>query len=306
MLLAAACALIGLFPGEALAAGEGPNICGKTAGQLLKACRLEARDDYRVGTAICLNLSDSQAAETCKIATQEVRSEALAECRDFREARDEVCEGVGQGPYDPVIDPANFVSKITNRYAPFRPGAWWEYEKQTEEGLERIRVEVLKKRREILGVGVTTIRDRGWVDGVLIEDTIDWLAQDKAGNVWYFGEISTNFEDGLLASLDGSWEAGKDGAKPGFWVKRVPQVGEFYRQEYALDNEAEDIVEVLDLDAQEIVPFANGRRVLKTRDFTPLSPEAEENKFYVPGIGFVSEVDLETGETLELVDCSLC
>ena len=217
-----------------------------------------------------------------------------------------MCEGVGQGSYDPVIDPANFVSKITNRYAPFRPGAWWEYEKQTEEGLERIRVEVLKKRREILGVGVTTLRDRVWVDGVLIEDTIDWLAQDKAGNVWYFGEISKNFEDGLLASLDGSWEAGKDGAKPGFWVKRAPQVGEFYRQEYALDNEAEDIVEVLDLDAQETVPFANGRRVLKTRDFTPLEPDAEENKFYVPGIGFVSEVDLETGETLELVDCSLC
>ncbi len=109
MLLAAACALIGLCPGEALAAGEGPNICGKTTGQLLKACRLEARDDYRVGTAICLNLSDSQAAETCKIATQEARSEAVAECRDFREARDEVCEGVGQGPYDPVIDPANSV-----------------------------------------------------------------------------------------------------------------------------------------------------------------------------------------------------
>lgn len=71
MLLAAACALIGLFPGEALAASEGPNICGKTTGQLLKACRLEARDDYRVGTAICLNLSDSQAAQTCKIAAQD-------------------------------------------------------------------------------------------------------------------------------------------------------------------------------------------------------------------------------------------
>jgi hypothetical protein len=50
VLLAAACALIGLCPGEALAAGEGRNICGKTTGQFLKACRLEARDDYRVGT----------------------------------------------------------------------------------------------------------------------------------------------------------------------------------------------------------------------------------------------------------------
>ena len=307
VLLAAACALIGLCPGEALAAGEGPNICGKTTAQLLKACRLEARDDNRVEIAICLNLSDGQASEDCKIAAREARSEVLAECRDFREARDEVCEGVGQGPYDPVIDPANFVPKITNPYAPFTPGMWWEYEKQTEDGLvERIRVKVLNKKRKILGVEVTTLRDRVWLDGELIEDTLDWLAQDKAGNVWYFGEISKSFEDGLLASLDGSWEAGKDGAKPGFWVKAKPQKGEFYRQEYALSNEAEDVVEVLDLDAQEIVPFANGRPVLKTRDFTPLEPDAEENKFYVPGIGFVSEVDLETGETLELVDCSLC
>ena len=115
----------------------------------MKACRLEAGDDARVGTAICLNLSDGQASEDCKIAAREARSEALAECRNIREARDEVCADLGPGPYDPVIDPANFVSKITNRYAPFRPGAWWEYEQQTEEGLERIR-ELLKCRTGLL------------------------------------------------------------------------------------------------------------------------------------------------------------
>ena len=67
-------------------------------------------------------------------------------------------------------------------------------------------------------------------------------------------------------------------------------------------GEAEDVVEVLDLDASDDVPFANGRPVLKTRDFTPLSPGADEFKFYVPGIGFVLEVEPETGERLELVD----
>ena len=304
--LAVACALIGLCPGGALAAGAGPNICGQTTGQLLKACQLEAGDDYRVGTAICLNLSDRQALETCMRATREARSEALEECRDIRETRDEVCEGVGQGPYDPVIASANFVSKITNPYAPFTPGMWWEYEKQTDEGLGRIRVEVLKKRRKIQGVTVTTLRDTVTLDGEVIEDTIDWVAQDKAGNVWYFGEISKNFEDGLLVSLDGSWKAGKDGAKPGFWVKAKPRKGEVYRQEYALNNDAEDVVEVLRLNAQEIVPFANGRPVLKTRDFVPNEPGAVEFKFYVPGIGFVLEVDPETGERLELVGCSLC
>ncbi len=305
VLLAVGCGLIGLCPGEALAAGEGPNICGKTTGQLLQACRLEAGDDARVGTAICLNLSDGQASVACKIATREARSEALVECRDVREARNEVCAGVGQGPYDPVIDPANFVSEIDNPYAPFKPGRFWEYEKTTAEGLEHIRVEVLPETREILGVTVTTLRDTVTLDGVVIEDTIDWLAQDVNGDVWYFGELVQNFEDGQLANLDGSFEAGKNGAKPGFWVRAAPQVGEVYRQEFDLGN-AEDIVEVLDLDAQETVPFANGRPVLKTLDFTPLSPGAKENKFYVPGIGFVLEVDPETGDMLKLVHCSLC
>ena len=298
-LLATACALIGLFPGGALAA---PGICGNTNRQLLQACRLEARDEAGVGSATCLNLSDTQAARACMRATQEALSEALAECLDVREARDEVCQELGPGPYDPVIDPANFVSGIDNPYSPFPPGAFREYEKRTAEGLERVRVEVLAERRQILGVEVTTLRDTVTLDGVLVEDTVDWLAQDVDGNVWYFGEISQGFEEGLLASLDGSFEAGKNGAKPGFWIKAAPQLGEFYRQEWSL-GVAEDVVEVVSLNATDTnVPFSGSGPVLKTRDFTPLEPGVEEFKCYVPGIGFVLEVEPETGERLELVD----
>jgi len=178
------------------------------------------------------------------------------------------------------------------------------YEKRTEEGLERIRVEVLHERRKIQGVEVTTLRDTVTLNGVLIEDTIDWLAQHVNGDVWYFGEIVQNFEEGLLANLDGSFESGKAGAKAGIWVKAMPRVGDFYRQEFALGN-AEDVVEVLSLDARDTrVPFSeNGAGpILKTRDTTPLSPGAVEHKYYVPGIGFALEVNVATGERLELVD----
>jgi len=307
VLLAAACAFVGLCPGGILASGElrslddrGPDVCENTNRQLLKACRFEARDGAQTGFAICLNLSDRQASESCMRAAREALGEAFAECLTIRHARDEVCEKLGDGPYDPVIDPGNFVSGIDNPYAPFRPGAFWEYEKQTAEGLERIRVEVLDERREILGVETTTLQDRVWLNGVLIEDTRDWVAQDVDGDVWYFGEIVQNFEDGLLANLDGSFEAGKDGAKAGFWVKAAPHVGDFFRQEWAVSN-AEDMVEVLSLDAPDNVPFANGQPVLKTRNYTPLAP-GDELKFYVPGVGFVLEVNPATGERLELVD----
>ena len=37
-----------------------------------------------------------------------------------------------------------------------------------------------------------------------------------------------------------------------------------------------------------------------TSDFTPLEPDVEENKYYVPGIGLIVEIDLDTGERVEL------
>lgn len=301
---AAACALISVFPHSVWATDQGQNICGKTTQQLFQACQYDARTETRTGFAICLNMSDPADSKACIRTTQQAHWEANAQCKEIREARNDVCDVTGSGPYDPVIDPANFVSGIDNRYTPFPPGAFRVYEKKTAEGLERIRVEVLPETREIMGVTVITLRDTVTLNGALIEDTTDWLAQDKHGNVWYFGEIVQNFEDGRLANLNGSFESGKDGAKPGFWSKGAPRVGESFRQEWA-PGEAEDVVEVVSLDARDAhVPFSqNGTGpILKTLNTTPLSPGADEFKYYVPGIGFALEVKPATGERLELVD----
>ena len=290
-------ALAALFP----AAATAQTICLQTADVLADACELEAADDQRVGFAICLNAGSLTASQACRRQVQATYTADLRNCDDVEDARERVCAAVGGGAYNPVISPANFVPTITNLYAPFQPGRWWEYRKVTDAGVERIRVEVLNQPRKIQGVTVTTLRDRVWLNGVLIEDTLDWLAQHRNGDVYYFGEIVKNFENGLLANLDGSFEAGKDGAKAGIWVRSVPRVGEFYRQEWAPNN-AEDMVEVLDLDAPDQVPFRGTGPVLKTRDFTALSPDAIEFKFYVPGVGFALEIDPETGEELRLVD----
>ena len=307
-LLGAGCALIGLLPGGAQAwddprEDDGVGICGKTTQQLLGACKLEVRMDAQVESAKCLNLDDPQASAVCMDAVEDAHDIAFEECATVRVGRDQVCAMLGNGPYDPVIDPANFVAGITNRYTPFPVGAFRVYEKRNAAGVQRIRIEVLPETREIMGVTVTTLRDTVTQNGVLIEDTKDWLAQDRQGNVWYMGEIVQNFEDGLLANLDGSFEAGKAGAKAGFWTTGAPQVGDFYRQEWAL-SVAEDVVEVLSLDARDTnVPFSqNGTGpILKVKATTPMSPVVEY-KYYVPGIGFALEVKPATGERLELVD----
>ena len=279
-----------------------PSPCLVATAQMARSCSLESLESFHARLAMCVNLSDRDERAACGEEAEEGYREAVAECQAQTVARRELCRvpGFAQA-YDPEIDPASFVDGIDNPYAPFRIGSRWVYEKEGEEGLEHIEIEVLPETREIEGVECTTVRDRVWLDGELVEDTLDWVAQDTEGNVWYFGEIAQNFEDGLLVDLEGSWEAGRDGAKPGFWVKAAPQEGEVYRQEFLL-GEAEDVVEVLSLDAVVPVPFANGSPVLQTRDTTALEPGVEEYKFYVPGVGVVLEVDPETGEQLELIE----
>ena len=157
------------------------------------------------------------------------------------------------------------------------------------------------------GLETVAVRDRVYLDEVLVEDTSDWFAQDDAGNVWYMGEEVVNYEyddEGVLVGTDdsGSWEAGVDGALPGIVMQAYPVVGQSYRQEY-YEDEAEDMAMVVNLSVT--VELADGtlyENCLQTLEWTPLSPSALEYKYYAPGIGLVMEETIGTDEVLELVD----
>jgi len=41
-----------------------------------------------------------------------------------------------------------------------------------------------------------------------------------------------------------------------------------------------------------------------THDFSPLEPDASERKYFAPGIGLFLEVDEESGDIVQLVDCN--
>jgi len=163
-------------------------------------------------------------------------------------------------------------------------------------------VTVTNETKEIMGVTCVVVRDTVTVDGELVEDTFDWYAQDKYGNVWYFGEESKQYEDGDLVSLEGSWKAGVDGAQPGIIMEADPVVGDLYRQEFA-PGEAEDMGEVLALGETVTVPAGTFTDCLKTKDFTPMEPEVVEHKYYAPGVGVVKEVMVEGGtDIVELME----
>lgn len=201
-------------------------------------------------------------------------------------------------PYDPIITPANFVRGVTNPYYPLRPGATFTYRGTEKDGSSWDVHAVTRATKTILGVPCVVLRDKVWLNGRLIEDTWDWYAQDKQGNVWYFGEDTTQLKDGVTLGHKGSWQAGVRGAKPGIIMPAHPRVNQPYRQEYR-EGIAEDMAKVTTLDGSAMVPYGSFRKVWVTREWSPIDPAAAESKSYAPGVGFV--LLTAAGESQELV-----
>jgi hypothetical protein len=212
------------------------------------------------------------------------------------------CSGATEKAYKPVINPADFVAEIDNPYFLLKPGTAFIYQGETEEGTEQNEMTITNKTKIIIGVTTTVVWDRVWLNDELIEETYDWYAQDKEGNVWYFGEDVNNYENGKLKDHAGAWEAGVDGAQPGIIMEASPRVGDSYRQEY-YKGKAEDMAEVLSLSETASVPYGSFKDCLKTKEWTPLEPDIAANKYYAKGIGFVLEIAVKGGsERVELID----
>lgn len=200
-------------------------------------------------------------------------------------------------PYAVTIDPADFVAVVDNPYWPMIPGTTTIFDGAGE----HIVVEVTDYSKIVLGVAVTVVRDRVYDRGKLIEDTIDWYAQDRWGNVWYFGEDVVDYEDGKPVSKAGSWEAGVDGAQPGIVMLADPHVGDVCRNEFYA-GEAEDLAKVIELGGAIEVPAGTFAETLVTEDWTPLDATQKEHKTYAPGVGLVDERAVGESAAVQLVE----
>ncbi len=201
-----------------------------------------------------------------------------------------------------AIDPADFTTEIDNEYWPMEPGTRWTYSETDGDGAElQVVVTITSETREIAnGVTARVVRDTVTEDGVVIEDTFDWFAQDADGNIWYLGEDTAEFENGEISSTKGAWEAGVDGALPGVAIPANPIVGMKYRQEYYA-GEAEDNGEVLSVSETQEVTAGSYDNLLQTYDTSGIDPEALEHKYYAPGVGLVLSLGLNGGGREELV-----
>ncbi len=288
--------------------------CTASARLMRFACSSDLRDSFYTQTAQCQDSANFD--EACVEDARAELDEGEEECSDVFEARLDLCDALDDATHEPPFGPAfasNFVdpteigSTVTpNPWFPLVPGNRWTY----DAGDELIVVEVRNQTKLIQGINCLVVTDIVSEDGQLVEDTDDWFAQDVDGNVWYCGEIAENYElfegddpeTAEFVDIEGSWKSGRDRAKAGMLLPFEPLPGTIIRQEVRY-GDAEDVIEIESVTATESAPGgACSETCLRTRDFTPLDPEVEENKFYAPGIGLIVEIDSETGERVELVE----
>lgn len=303
--------------------------CSVAARVLAQACEFDVMDDFLEGKAICQNTDDEADFAECLAEVALEEDENVEECAAVQEARLALCEAIDDAPHTPkfgwdfagnFIDPRNIGTRVTpNPWFPLVNGNTWVYEgtfldEDVEEGevaeliTEVITVTVTDRIKLIEGVPCLVVNDQATENGTLIENTDDWFAQDTQGNVWYCGEIAENFqlfEDDdpakpELVDIEGSWKHGRDTAQAGILLPLAPVEGEVIRQELFY-GEAEDAIEILSLIGDESVPgFSCVESCLVTRDFSPLEPDAEEHKYYLPGIGLILETKPDSGIRIEL------
>ena len=205
--------------------------------------------------------------------------------------------------YTPQVNPADFSTKITNKYFALPVGKKLTYE-TVEQGkvTETIEIEILQETKAIEGVETAIYLDKEFKNGQLVEETRDYLAQHKNGDVWYFGEDVNNFWNGILINHSGSFLHGKDGAQAGIWMKAEQRVGDSYRQEFYAGY-AEDMRDTVATGETVATKTRTYTGCIKVYDWTPLEKNAREHKYYCPEVAaLVLTEDLETGSRSELVN----
>jgi hypothetical protein len=200
---------------------------------------------------------------------------------------------VGIGAAASQSSPATFAPRVDNPWFPLIPGTTFVYRGVKDGKAARDVVKVLHTTRMIQGVRCTSVSDRLYLAGRLEERTTDWYAQDRRGNVWYYGEATAELDRaGHVTSTEGSWLAGRDGARAGIYMPARPRVGQSGRQEY-YKGHAEDHFAVVSLHARVSVPFVSSTRAVLTKEWTPLEPGTLDHKYYVRGVGTVKEVTVK-------------
>jgi hypothetical protein len=182
---------------------------------------------------------------------------------------------------------------IDNEWFPLTPGKRFTWRGWTEEEGERIHHRIVFTVTDLTKVvgGVRTLVgwDRDFSGGQLVETELIFLAQDKYGNIWHFGQYSETWEGPELVGGQAWLVDYIEGAKAGIWVKANPRVGApAYSQGFApAPFFWDDFARTIKVDTKTCVPLDCFEDVVVVEEFEPTKPGGFQLKHYARGVGNV-------------------
>jgi hypothetical protein len=192
----------------------------------------------------------------------------------------------------------NFTATGRSQFASLTPGHTLILEGLDDGEQVRLVITVLDALKVIDGVITRVIEEREFIGGELFEVAKNYFVLDEeTQNLCYFGEDVDFYEGGRIVGHAGTWRSGVRGAMFGVLLPGRPSVGMTFQQESA--PTAQDIGEIMSTTATVATPAGTFTDVVVVRETTPLEPDAEDFKYYAPGIGLIQS------NTLQLVSYTL-
>jgi hypothetical protein len=210
------------------------------------------------------------------------------------------CGNSSQGSAAPQVStkhlvPANFDDPATGRnpYLPLVPGTQTVREGTTEVGgravPHQVTTTVTDAYRTVHGIRTVLSLDHEVDGGQVSQISIDYLAEDKAGNVWNLGGYTQEYEGGRLVGGVDPWLTGVNGAKAGILVQAHPSVDTPVYSVDKPDREESSVAEVIDVGVRHCVPFDCFKDVLIVREGKKSAPD-NEFKYYARDVGQIDNV----------------
>ena len=148
--------------------------------------------------------------------------------------------------------------------------------------------------KRINGVRAVVVLDQDFNGGQLSEQSLDYHAEDKRGNVWYLGSYTETYEGGKFVNATDGWLAGLEGATPGILMPAHPKAGMSFFEWRAFGS-VDERAQVLKTGQSKCVPFKCYKDVVIIEEGA--SGGEPEWKYYAPGVGgILTEPHYQGGE----------
>ena len=191
------------------------------------------------------------------------------------------------------VDVKELATEGESPYFVLKPGYQATFEGKEPGKSGKLVITVLNETLNVGGVNTRIVEEREWDGAELIEVSRNYFAiHPPTGDVYYFGEDVDMYKKGKVASHDGSWRHGTNGAKFGLMMPGKPAMGMRFYQELA-KGVAMDRSEIVSLTDKLTTRAGTFERCVKSKETTPLEILAREYKVYAPGVGLVKDGDLE-------------